>query len=126
MNYSSFSFSRPKLLVKKPQNSSKLLSPISNKRPLKIIRALELARCTLYRFDRIFSHMSFSSHFRFLLVLADEVTKMFIFIFCKVLPVLPCKRKPQKIMQPKLPKTKNELTKICNEPGKGVKIFIKY
>ena len=55
--------------------------------------------------------------FPFSLVLADEVTKMFIFIFCKVLPVLPCKRKPQKITQPKLPKTKNELTKICNEPG---------
>ena len=56
MNYSSFTFPRPKLLVKKPQNSSKLLSPISNKRPLKIIRALELARCTLYRFDGIFFH----------------------------------------------------------------------
>ena len=56
MNYSSFTFPRPKLLVKKPQNSSKLLSPISNKRPLKIIRALELARYTLFRFDGILSH----------------------------------------------------------------------
>ena len=62
--------------------------------------------------------LSFSSHFRFSLVLADEVTKMFIYIF-KSLACLALKTETiiKKISQPKLPKRKNELTKIYNEPG---------
>ena len=35
-----------------------------------------------------------------------------LFIFHFVLPILPCK-----ITQPKWQKTKNEITKICDEPG---------
>ena len=65
--------------------------------------------------------MSFSSpffDFRFSLVLADEVTKMFIYIF-ESLACLALKLETivKKIMQLKLPKMKTELTKICIEPG---------
>ena len=68
--------------------------------------------------ETMMTFMSFSSHFRFSLVLADEVTKMFIYIF-KSLACLALQTETivKKIIQPKLPKTKNEFTKICNEPG---------
>ena len=56
--------------------------------------------------------------FSLLLVLAEEVPKMFIYIFQNsCLSSLQTESKIKKITQPKLPKTKNELTKICNEPG---------
>ena len=32
----------------------------------------------------------------------------------------------KKIPQPKLPTTKNEVTKICNEPGKRHRFFLKW
>ena len=51
--------------------------------------------------------------FRFLLVLADEVT----FLNSLACLALQTETIVKKIMQPKLPKTKNKLTKICNEPG---------
>ena len=57
--------------------------------------------------------------------LADEVTKLpefyviCLFKFFKSLPCLSLKTETiiKKITQPKLPKMKNEVTKICNEPG---------
>ena len=62
--------------------------------------------------------MSFSSQFRFSLVLADKVTKIFIYIFKSLARLaLQMETIVKKIMQPKLPKTKNEFTKICNKPG---------
>ena len=54
-----------------------------------------------------FCLMSFLSHFRFLLFLADVVTCL----------ALQTESIVEKITQPKLPKSKNELTKICNELG---------
>jgi hypothetical protein len=62
--------------------------------------------------------MSFSSHFGFLLVLADEATKMFIYIFKSL--TLQTETIVKKITHSKSPKMKNELTKICNEPGNNV------
>ena len=44
--------------------------------------------------------------------------KMFIYIFKSLaFLALQMETTEKKIAQPKLPKTKNELTKICNEPG---------
>ena len=59
--------------------------------------------------------LSFSSHFCFsyFVGFGQRSYKNVYLHFLKVLSVLPCK----KITQPKSPKTKNELTKICNEPG---------
>ena len=74
--------------------------------------------------------MSFSYHFRFSLVLADEVIKntkilrnMFIYMF-KSLACLALQTETivKKVTQPKLPKTKNEVTNICNEPSIGSKL----
>ena len=55
--------------------------------------------------------------FRFSLILADEVKKIpeYYVICFKVLHVLQTETIIKKITQPKLPKTKNEITKICNE-----------
>jgi hypothetical protein len=58
--------------------------------------------------------MSFLFPFRFSLVLADKVKKMFIYIFLSL--ALQPETIIKKSTQPKLPKMKNELTKICNEP----------
>ena len=74
--------------------------------------------------------MSFSSHF---LILADEVMKIpeyyiiCLFTFFKSLACLALQTETivKKITQPKLPKTKNEVTKICNEPGISKRNFIK-
>ena len=60
--------------------------------------------------------MSFSSHFRFSLVLADKVMKMFIYI-SKSLDPLQMETIVKKSTQPKSPKMKNKITKICNKPG---------
>ena len=68
--------------------------------------------------------------FRFSLVLADEVTKIpeyyviCLFTFFESLACLALQTETivKKITQPKLPKTKNEITKICNEPGIGSKL----
>ena len=68
---------------------------------------------------------AFHPIFRFSLVLADEVTKiwkyyiMCLFTFLKILACLALQTETnvKKITQPKLPKMKNEVTKICNEPG---------
>jgi hypothetical protein len=65
------------------------------------------------------------------LVLADEVTKIpkyyviCLFTFLKSLACLALQTETilKKIMQPKLPKTKNELTKICNELGIRLRDF---
>ena len=68
--------------------------------------------------ETMMTFMSFSSHFRFLLVLDDKVTKMFIYIFKSLVCLaLQTETIVKKITQPKLPKTKNELTKNFNEPG---------
>ena len=63
--------------------------------------------------------MGFSSHFRFSLVLANEAAKMFIYVHFLSLACLTLQTETiiKKITQPKLPKMKNELTKICNESG---------
>ena len=65
------------------------------------------------------SIMGFSSHFRFSLVLANEAAKMFIYVHFLSLTCLALQTETiiKKITQPKLPKMKNELTKICNESG---------
>ena len=63
--------------------------------------------------------------FRFSLVWANEVKKMFIYIFKSLASLaLQTETIVKKIMQPKLPKTKNELTKICNEPGIDLKNYL--
>ena len=56
-----------------------------------------------------------------MVVFGDEVTKILrnsLFIFHFVLPILPCKRKHHtESHATKWRKTKNEVTKICDEPG---------
>ena len=50
---------------------------------------------------------------------------MFIYVFLKVLPsCLQAEPIVKKITQPKLPKTKNELTKTFNELGKNLQIVL--
>ena len=65
--------------------------------------------------------MSVSSHFGNF-VFGDEVTKILrnsLFIFHFVLPILPCKRNTSDRKSRNLSdeKPKNEVTKICDEPG---------
>ena len=60
--------------------------------------------------------MSFSSHFHFSLVLANEVMRIFIYIFQK--SCLSCLANGNHCKENHATKvTKNELTKICNGPG---------
>ena len=72
--------------------------------------------------SKVLSKMSFSSHFvyLFLLILSYVVT-FFKSLACFALQTGTIVKK---ITQPRLPKTKNELTKICNELGKSDKILL--
>ena len=94
-----------------------------------------------FTFNKMFTFKSFSSNelfipffdFRFSLVLADEVTKIpeyyviCLFTSFKSLACLALQMETiiKKITQIKLQKTKNEVTKICNEPGIRVENCIK-
>jgi hypothetical protein len=62
--------------------------------------------------------MSFSSHFGFCWFWPTKLRKC-LFTFFKSLACLALQTEAiaKKITQPKSPKTKNELTKICNELG---------
>ena len=76
--------------------------------------------------------MRVSSHFGnfvFFYVFGDEVTKillnsLFIFSFYLAL-TLQTENIVQKIMQPKWQKTKNKVTKICDEPGIDVSKYFR-
>ena len=62
------------------------LYALSELKSLFFLRNADTRVCTVMKFSviqpkKLTSFMSFSSHFRFLLVLAHEVTKMFIYIF---------------------------------------------
>jgi hypothetical protein len=88
-----------------------------------------LALLLLYYFYGMYC--LFHPIFRFSLVLADKVTKIWkhylicLFTFFKSLACLALQTEiiVKKITQPKLPKMKNKFIKICNEPGNRPSYF---
>ena len=73
----------------------------------------------IFRFSLVFGRRSYEN--------MKILRNMFVYIF-KSLACLALQMETivKKITQPKLPKTKNEVTKICNEPGISFEIWIDF